>query len=380
MKRVLICGFYGSYNLSDEAMLAGMINLLRSQSNDLSMTVFSNDPPDTKKRFGVDSISLQNSHPNHKIKLLLELIDNRYFILGGGDLLRDTVKTSIAKTWLNTLQQAIRFRHQTMILGISVGEIFRSETKALIPKVLNQVNLIGVRDTKSKLKLQELGVTNTIHVMSDLALEALPERGFYSQSITDKKIHVGISVSHLKERSSNVDVNLYPTFQKEIAAIADFLVEKYAATVHFLPFRTYKEKYHPTDDDYVSALDVLRYSRYANKLIVHRYFSSLQDFNIFTNQLDLMIGTRLHSLILTGGLGIPVIAAEYDVKVAGFMEEIGQKEYSISLQNFKKERIIPIIEKILDNPYNARKDILAGINTYREKTTKIQESLKQIFR
>lgn len=379
MKRVLICGFYGNYNFGDEAMLAGMINLLRSQSNDLSITVFSNDPPDTKRRFGVDALHQQNSQLNQRIKRLLEFINNRYFILGGGEL-QDTMKGSVAKTWLTHLQQAIRFRHQTMILGISVGEIFRPETKALIPQVLNQVDLIAVRDTKSQLKLQQLGVSNTIHVMSDLALETLPERGFSSQPVAEKKIHVGISVRHLKERGPNVDVNLYPTFQKEIAAIADFLVEKYGATVHFLPFRTYKDRYHPFDDDYVSCLDVLRYSRYGNQFVIHRYFPSLQDFHILTSQFDLMIGMRLHALILTAGLGVPVIAAEYDVKVAGFMEEIGQKERSISLSNFKRERIIPMIETILEDPLNTRHDILAGIKSYREKTAKVQENLKQIFR
>ncbi|MGB3514681.1 MAG: polysaccharide pyruvyl transferase family protein [Microcoleaceae cyanobacterium] len=380
MKRVLICGFYGNYNLSDEAMLVGMINLLRSQTNQLSITVFSNDPQETKIRFGINAIEWQNPKPNVRVKRLFEFIDNRYFILGGGDLLRDTVKTSVAKTWLAPLQQAIRFRHQTMILGISVGEFFRPETKILIPQILNQVNLIAVRDTKSKLKLQELGVNKTIHVMSDLALSALPERGFSSQSVTDKKINVGISVCYLRERNPSIDVNLYPTFQKEMAAIADFLVEKYNANIHFLPFRTYKDKYHATDDDYVSSLELLRYSRYANKFIIHRYFPSLQDFHILTSQLDLTIGMRLHSLILTAGLGVPIIAAEYDVKVAGFMEEIGQTERSISLGNFKKERIIPMIETILANPLKARHDILAGIDTYREKTTKVEKKLKQIFR
>jgi len=37
---VLICGYYGNYNLGDEAMLAGMIKLLQEQQDNLLITVF----------------------------------------------------------------------------------------------------------------------------------------------------------------------------------------------------------------------------------------------------------------------------------------------------------------------------------------------------
>ncbi|MDJ0567626.1 MAG: polysaccharide pyruvyl transferase family protein [Pleurocapsa sp. MO_192.B19] len=377
-KGVLINGFYGNYNLGDEAMLAGMINLLKKQQEDLSFTVFSNDPQNTQTQYSVESIR-RPTRKRLKIQHLLKILQNRYFVLGGGDLLRDSAKSSIAETWLHPLQYAIKLRRRTLVLGISVGEIWKQESKILIPKVLNQVDFLAVRDVKSKLKLEELGVNNTIHVMSDLALHFLPETFSQSKLPTNRPFQVGISVRHLSGRGPSVDASVYTTLLKEIAAVADFLVEKYGATVHFLPFRTYQHSYHPIDDDYESALEVLRYSRYSEKFVVHRYFGTLKDLSSLISGLDLMIGMRLHSLILSAGLGIPAIAAEYAPKVRGFMEEIDQSNLSIPLNSFDRTRLIPEIKNILDNSLAARRNIESGVKNYRERTIQVETALSQTF-
>lgn len=379
MKKVLICGFYGNYNLGDEAMLSGIINLLQRQNSDLDFTVLSDDPQDTKKRFGVESVERQNGRKKVKAKRLLEFIRNRYFILGGGDLLRDTAKYSIAKTWLEPLERAIAFQARTITLGISVGEIVRPETKMLIPRVLNKVDFIGVRDKQSKQKLTKLGVNKTIHVTSDLALEALPTISAPPQPMENRSINIGISVRHLKGRGPSVDLAGYSRLQKEIAAIADFLVEKYQATIHFLPLRTHKNSYHPTDDDYVSILEVLRYSRNPKNFIVHRYFHSLENFYQLTSQLDLTIGMRLHSLIIAAGLGVPIIAAQYDPKVGNFMKEIAQSHRSIPLESFELERVAAMVETIFNDTGKARKEIEVGVKNYRKQMQATEAEMANIF-
>ena len=373
----LICGFYGNYNLGDEAMLAGMIKLLRKQQDDLSITVLSNSPQDTSIRHSVRAVD--RLEPKFKGLLSLAILQNSYFILGGGDLLRDSVDGPIAINWLRTLQRALQLRRRTLILGISVGEIWKPETKAFIPQILDKVDLLTVRDVKSKTRLEELGVHKSIHVMSDLALQSLPETPSKPTRCADQPIQVGISIRQLSNRGQSIDVGMYPTFQKQMAAVADFLVEQYGATVHFLPFRAYKYGYHPTDDDYIGIMNLLRYSRCSAQFVVHRYFESLQDVNQLIGNLDLMIGMRLHSLILAAGAGVPVIAVEYDPKVCGFMEEIGQAERSIPLDSFEKIRLLPLIETILGDPLTARTDIEAGVKDYRQRMTEVEPAIAKIF-
>ncbi|PIG95310.1 hypothetical protein CSQ79_02320 [Gloeocapsopsis sp. IPPAS B-1203] len=373
-KSILICGYYGSYNLGDEAMLAGMLKLLRELQDNLQITVFSRDTQDTTARHSVRAVHYRNSQL--KIKHNIALLQNQFFILGGGDLLRDGVDQSIAKGWLRPLQQAIRLRRRTLVLGISVGEIWRKETQDMIPQVLNRVDLLTVRDADSKSKLEKLGVRKSIHIISDLALQFLPETRLPNQPV-ERPIQIGISIRPLNLRGRYTDAGIYLRYQQEMAAIADLLVEQYEATVHFLPFQALKSGYHSSNDDYVATLELLRYSRYSNHFVVHRSFESLHTLNQLISELDLVIGMRLHSLILAAGLGVPVIAAEYDSKVRGFMEEIGQAQHSIPLEYFERKQLLSSIDEILANPLMARKDVETGIQNYRQRSLGIQQALRQ---
>ncbi|NJL35713.1 MAG: hypothetical protein HC840_22255 [Leptolyngbyaceae cyanobacterium RM2_2_4] len=376
-KKVLICGFYGNYNLGDEAMLSGMIQLLREQYQHLSFTVFSNDVKDTSQRYGVRAID----HLNRKQRLqrLLAIAQSQYFILGGGDLLRDSVLSSIAKTWLKPLQQAINLNCRTAVLGISVGEIWRDESKMLIPKVLNRVDLIAVRDNNSKQVLESLGVTQKIYVMSDLALQTLPKVAHERVHSFDQPPQVGISLRHLSLRGQSVNQDLYPTILKEVAAVADALVEKYGAVIHFLPLRTFADRYHNNDDDYVSALAAMRYSRYSSQFIVHRYFDSLSAFNDVISTLDLIVGMRLHSLILGAGIGVPVIGAEYDPKIRGFLEEINQANRCLSLEDFNQEKILTLAEDILTHGAKDRVQLQTGMQNYCTRLVETRKALHQFL-
>ncbi len=375
----VICGFYGHSNLGDEAMLSGMIHLLKKQQNNLSFTVFSHDPKLTQKQHSVHAIDRETKQ--YLPQRILAILKNRYFILGGGDLLRDTAKFPIAKNWLSHLQKAIRLQRQTMILGVSVGDLVRQDSKTLIPNILNQVNLIGVRDALSQAKLVELGVNKPIHIISDLALEALPETVIDAEKFSvGQPLQIGISIRNLQGRGASVDVSQYPTFQKEMAKLADSLVEKYNATVHFLPLRSHPNHYHPTDDDYIACLELFRYSRYSSQFIVHRCFPSLEQFYQLTRQLHLMIGMRLHSLIIAAGLGVPVIAAEYDSKVQGFMAEIGQAQSSIPFNCFEADQILSLIENRLENPLTAHQDVVAGVQQYRQRMLGIEAELQKELR
>jgi polysaccharide pyruvyl transferase CsaB len=376
----VICGFYGNYNLGDEALLSGLLRLFRSYyKQDLQFTVFSNDPKDTESRYSVRS--LHRLDPKQKFERNLAIYQNQNFILGGGDLLRDTAAVPIALNWLRPLQSAVRLRRRTFVLGISVGEICWPETKLQIPKTLNKVDIIAVRDSRSKAELEKLGVYNTVHIMGDLALYDMPnlQRQFNPSSLLQQPIQVGISIRHLSGRGPNVDESKYKDFQQAMAAIIDSLVVRYGAIVHCLPFRTYESSYHPTDDDYVSLLQVLRYCKYSEKVIVHRYFKSLNDLKLLIENLNVMIGMRLHSLILAAGLGVPIIGIEYDLKVKGFMEEIRQSDLSFPINSFSEHTVFSAIEKVFNDQLVACQKVREGIRCYKQRTSAINQVLEQVI-
>ena len=61
----------------------------------------------------------------------------------------------------------------------------------------------------------------------------------------------------------------------------------------------------------------------------------------------LVLGMRLHYLILAAGSGVPMVAFEYMPKVSNFMDEIDCKEFSLAISNdISSELIIDKCKKI----------------------------------
>ena len=376
----VICGFYGNYNLGDEAMLSGMINLLNSCKSDLALTVLSADPLNTQKRYGVEAVSIRGRR-----KLLARAVgvaQCEYFILGGGDLLRDSIETSVAADWLRHLSWPLRLGKKVIILGISVGEIWRKETIELIREKLNSVHFIAVRDQVSKTKLEKFGVTTNIQVMGDLALEAFGsanKEDLHHQKFERRSPQIGISIRHLHYRGRTTAQVDYHSLIKEFATVVDRLSQEYNANIHFLPLRSQAEKYHSSDDDYVSSLEVLRYTQQPSKVIVHRDFESIEKFQTVLSQLDLVIGMRLHSLILASALGKPVIAAEYDPKVGNFMSEIGLGQNSISLDDFTADTVMSKVKEIFSEYESVTEQVQSRVSAYQEMTSECIKNLSTVM-
>ena len=57
MSNIVVSGYYGSKNAGDEAMLAAMIEVLSELDPQTNITVISANPPDTKRRHGVEAVS-----------------------------------------------------------------------------------------------------------------------------------------------------------------------------------------------------------------------------------------------------------------------------------------------------------------------------------
>lgn len=383
---VLISGFYGYHNLGDEAMLAGLIRWLRRRG-ERPITVLSGNPRDTQKRHRVNTFppaphrSKRELFRNASQSYLGTLLQHRLVILGGGDLLRDGQDYDVAGRWLKILQDAQRLGRKTAIIGVSVGEIWKPETQELIPKVLNRVDLIAVRDRSSQSKLQSLGVTQQIHLMADMALWGLPELGQpeYEHRPQSDPPQIGISLRLLSNRGQSASSIDLDDFRQQVAQVLDQLVETQNAIIQLLPFQSLTKFYLPEDDDYIAALEVLRYCRPSPRLILHRHLDSLANLKSALEPLDLLIGMRLHSLILATGLGIPTIAAAYDPKVTGFMAEINQSDRCFGLHEFTADQITPIATAILAEPAKARLTIGQNLANYQARANPFEHAFQQLL-
>ncbi|MEM7063213.1 MAG: polysaccharide pyruvyl transferase family protein [Cyanobacteria bacterium P01_B01_bin.77] len=395
-RRLLICGFYGHHNLGDEAMLAGMLCLLKrclgQQCLD-HITVYSNDPEDTVMRHGV--VALPNQFPRrrreHWVKWAthtLALWQHQYFILGGGDLLRDSPERNVALTWLQPLQRAMALGCHTIVLGISVGEVWKPQTKAVIAKTLNRVDLIVVRDQQSRRQLQQMGVTGAIYIMGDLALQLMP-RHSASVAPTSSTMHVataphvGISIRSLTGRLAELDQAAESSFYREMAKIIDYLIEVKGAKVSLLPFQAYPPGYiaqhRPADNDEEAIAAVLAHSTHSQQVVVHAAFASVEQAIDTLQTFDVIIGTRLHALILAAGLGVPLLAAAYDRKVSGFMTEIDQQDNSVWVQQFTLEQVKSRLDYLLEHRLESQQQLGSAIDRYCQQSIPVADRLCKLL-
>lgn len=381
--KILVCGFYGYHNLGDEAMLKGLCHWLRRCGCGLPLTVYSKDPADTGLRHGVGVLDnryapRRRAQVEKWLRHRWAIATHRFFILGGGDLLRDAPDRDVAGEWLQPLERAIQAGKRTLVLGISVGKLWRPETKARIKQALQQVNLIAVRDHASRQRLVELGLTpRSIYVMSDLALEAVvpaDRRGDGGGP------HIGISVRPVAGRngqSSDAD------FYQQLANLADTLVETHGATVHLFPFQAYpddfRQRHRPPVDDETAIAEVVRRSRYCDRLRPLPRIASLDDLNHRISQLDVMVGTRLHAVILAAGLGVPVVAIEYAPKVSGFMAAIQQTRWTLALEDFTAPKALGLIDAILSDSVAVRQRLNQSVQTYRTSMAPVDQALQQVL-
>ncbi|MEM6253218.1 MAG: polysaccharide pyruvyl transferase family protein [Cyanobacteria bacterium P01_D01_bin.156] len=380
-KGILVCGFYGYHNLGDEAMLHGLCHWLKRCGLNHDLTVYSKDPDDTQQRHGLRALDNRYA-PRRRARLkqwisqTTTILQHRYFILGGGDLLRDAADRDVAGEWLRPLEKAIASGKRTLVLGISVGNLWRPATKARIKAALNQVDVIAVRDPDSYQRLTALGISKTVYIISDLALEAVsPLQTFPNNS----RPNIGISVRAIAGRNNMSNASFY----NHLAQTIDQLVETHNAKVHLIPFQAYPEnfrqRYKPTIDDEVAITEVLNLSRYSEKLIPVGRLGSLDELINHLSTLDMMIGTRLHAVILSAGLGVPVIAIEYAPKVTGFMHAINQQAWSIPMENFTAHQACSCVDRVLKDIDSVRQQLNDGVQKYKIQMHPIDSVLKQVL-
>ncbi|MEL6130269.1 MAG: polysaccharide pyruvyl transferase family protein [Cyanobacteria bacterium J06628_4] len=379
--RILVCGFYGYHNLGDEAMLRGLRCWLRRCGCDFPLTVYSKDPEDTRGRHGVGVLDNRYA-PRRRAQLTqwarhwAAIATHPYFILGGGDLLRDAPDRDVASEWLLPLERAIAARKRALVLGISVGKLWRPETKARIRAALNRVDMIAVRDRTSRRRLVDLGVTQPVYIMGDLALEAVSPMDNRSKSGSP---HIGISVRAVAGRSSEQSDT---AFYQHLATMADRLIETHNATIDLIPFQAYpadfRRRYNPPVDDETAIAQVVNLSRYPERLTPVPRLPSLDKLSDCLSRLDVMVGTRLHAVILAAGLGVPVLAIEYAPKVQGFMAEIQQSKWSIALADFTPQQALERVNAVLQDPVTVRQRLRCGVQEYLTQMHPVDLALQRI--
>lgn len=329
--RIGIIGNYGHDNNGDEAILTGLIHqlILEKGIKKENITVFSNNPENTKARHGVYSVPLLYKKSNTILAGIKTIIESRkvmrkldLLIIGGGGLLMD-MYTRDAPLY-TTLGMVGRWSGCTLAVhGVGAGPINTKLGSFLIKRLIKAASVVSVRDEKSKQLLRKKGITKDIHVVYDPAF-SVPSKKVHQKSERITKAAL-TALPYFSDQYWPVgDAKKYRAYVETVASELDALIEE--MDLHLTFFST------KFPEDVETTEDIAKQMKHGNQVVINKDNLSPQELVHIAAEQDIVIGTRLHSLILSMLAETPVIGLEYHHKVADFMALTKNESTSIKME------------------------------------------------
>lgn len=304
---ILIAGYYGFHNAGDDAVLHGIITSLRRYDPTVHCRVLSNQPRHTRALFRIPAYDRWNPWT-----IIRQLKKADMLVMGGGGLLQDVTSPRSILYYLGVVQMAKWLDKPVVFYAQGFGPVRRPLSKWLIRRTLNDIDLITVRDEGSRDDFLRTGVTRPpLLVTADPAMAI-------DTSLVDAEMGRAILERHRvpASRVAVVSVREWPTakvpYKRIFAEGLKRLIEG-GWHVVFLPMQ------HPKD--LRPSREIARHLGPAATVIE----TPLTVFDILNviKAADMVVGMRLHSLILAALLSVPAVAFSYDQKIERFSRRVG---------------------------------------------------------
>ncbi|MFC0469973.1 polysaccharide pyruvyl transferase family protein [Halalkalibacter kiskunsagensis] len=330
--KVGIIGNYGNNNNGDEAILTGILHQLTEhlQVKKENIVIFSNNPDNTKERYHIRSMPLIHKKGSilksglttigvsYKVMKELDLL-----IIGGGGLLMDMYKRD-APLYSTLGLAGKRAGCKVVVYGVGAGPLTTALGKFFITRLTNAAQSVSVRDQDSKALLESLGVKTPVTVIGDPAF-SVPAPKTHSRSQSIKKVGVTAVPYFSQQYWPKPDLTKYQAYVDGMATQLDQLIEEKGVEVTF-----FSTKY---PEDVAVTKDILaKMNHQENAKLIEDNLHPTEIVALSAEQ-DLIIGTRLHSLILSVVAKTPVIGIGYHHKVEDFMKVIEMPSLGIPIKN-----------------------------------------------
>lgn len=332
--KIGIVGNYGNDNNGDEAILLSIISQVTSTFNVPSdvITVFSNNPEQTAKRYQVMSAPLYYRKGSSvktfgatylKNKKIVKTFD--LLIIGGGGILMDLYKTE-APLYGSYAMMAKNSGVPYVVYGCGAGPLNSELGKWFIRYMSKHANSISVRDPESAELLKSIGVKKSVEVIGDPAFSLKQQR----KVISDKPLKIGVTAVPYYHAGywPESKEEIYQQYIEGMARNLDELAAQQPVEITFFATKF------PQDADVTKDIQALMKKAEQTTIIDHNLLP--KDLLEITAEQDILIGTRLHSLILATCTSTPIIAVCYHHKVTDFMKLADLTEVSIPIGEMHK--------------------------------------------
>ncbi len=347
--KVVISGYYGFNNIGDEAVLMSIIQKLKNTIRGVEIIVLSNNPEETARLYDVKACDRWNFK-----EITKAIQESKILISGGGSLLQDVTSIKNVIYYLAIIQIALRNKKKVLVYSQGIGPLNKAISRVMVKHTLNKVSGIYVRDRGSAMLLRSIGVKNV-----DESID--PVLGLQTSStetptpVADKSI--GVFIRPWKNDDKIV--------QDMTLGLANMVKKGYK--LYFIPM------YFEQDLEISKKLEKMVIQKLAEEEVEPNTETleaplTIAEVVAYIKKFNMVVGMRLHSLIIAAANGIPMVGVSYDPKVVNFLKEIEVDTFvetdHMSSSEFNREmtKVERYQEKLHNNLEYARQIAQARLN------------------
>ncbi len=311
--RVLVSGYYGFENIGDELILSQIITDIKSVINDAEIVVCSANKEYTRTIHGIDSVD--RFTPEAVINAIKE---SDVVVVGGGGLIQEYEDIDISALFRNfgynvssySIAPLIAkvFRKPVFYWGHGIGPIFTRQGREFVRWFYELADFTTLRDIRSYDLLKRI-----YPEIRDVRVDTDPVMGLDINRFISR-LDFDIPGDRIK-----IGINLRPWFgiggviEKIARAFNALYAEARNFTIVPIPFDLIlDEKILKEFGDYLLEGCFVCYP-------FHRSDAPSRVVTLMS-RLDLFVGMRLHSTMLSKRLGIPTVCLSYDEKTEIFAD------------------------------------------------------------
>jgi polysaccharide pyruvyl transferase WcaK-like protein len=226
-------------------------------------------------------------------------------------------------------------RKTVIFLGVGVGSITSSMSIFFIKKSLSLANYRSYRDQYSLQAVVDMGVQGENHVCPDLAF-SLPVTYESKREESGNRDKPVVGVSPIAANAwTTPDDPVYQHYMHQLISMVVWLLQE-----------DYKVSFFSSQINMDTQIihDIRKYlnDHFQNKFegkIIEKNITSVNELVTHIRDIDIVIASRLHGVLLSHLMHRPVLALSYDRKVDNHMADMGLKEYCITLENINEDLI-----------------------------------------
>jgi polysaccharide pyruvyl transferase WcaK-like protein len=352
MKRVVLAGYLGHGNLGDEAMLAGTLAWLRGLGG-VEPVVLSRDPARTRREHACAAeMALPTGKPfwprmlarpsRWRSLVALRRADAAIWLAGSG-VFSDARGPIMHLLW-PTLALVRRLAPRMAILSATAGPLVDPSSIALTQRAVAACDVIGPRDAASMALLRQVagpGLEDRLTPMADAAFWLDPPVGpdpdvWNALTPIEPGRAFGVCIPHFPADSPGAAglagaaraSDRREQFLDALASAIDGFAEAGGLTPLVIPMQAGL-------DEPIAAALAGRLRPPARVLLAPGSPTAL--LGLFAG-LRLIVGMRLHALVLGTLAGIPPVGIVYDEKARAFLDEIGLGDRAVDYYVWRAER------------------------------------------